>query len=1087
MANLNVIVGNDGSNTLQGTAGADLIYGYDPDGAQSQASSILATRVATDLTEPLFAGAPPGDSSRLFIVEKTGAIKILDLASAQVLPTPFLNLSGQIASDGERGLLGLAFDPDFANNGFFYINVSNPNGNTDVRRYHVDPATPNVADPASATPILSIDQSTFSNHKGGWLGFGPDGDLYISVGDGGGGGDPLHSGQNINSLLGKILRIDVHGDDFPSDPTHNYHVPVDNPFVGTDGADEIFAFGLRNPWRPSFDRALGDFYIADVGQNVWEEIDVGQKGANYGWNAYEGPVAYPGGDPASNAGPLVFPIYSYDHTVGHSITGGYVYRGEGEALQGQYFFADFIDGKVFTLRFNGTAWVATDRTAQITTDAGAIHNPSSFGEDARGNLYLVDYGGAVFKLTPVGASADQGDVLRGLAGDDTLNAGSGDDTLDGGPGNDTLFGGPGNDTAVFGGLRSEYQVIRMSDGSIRVADHRAGTPDGTDLVSGVELFQFADYTYTAAGVVTANHVPTASINDHSLHINEWSQVTGWISYSDIEGDAATQYQFFDGGAATNSGYFWTPSNFHNPAGIPVTVAATDLNNVWIRGGQVTGSETMWVRAFDGTDWSAWDSFTLTTLPNTPPVATIDDHSLHINEWSKVAGWISYSDIEGDAATQYQFRDSGASANSGYFWTPDNPHQPANTDITVMAGDLGNVWVRGGTVAGSETISVRAFDGTDWSAWDTFNLTTLPNTPPVATIGDHSLQINEWSKIASWISYSDADGNAATQYQFRDSGASANSGYFWTPDNPHQPANTDITVMAGDLGNVWVRGGVVAGSEAISVRAFDGIDWSAWDSFTLTTPPNTPPVATIDDHSLQINEWSKIASWISYSDADGNAATQYQFRDSGASANSGYFWTPDNPHQPTNTDITVMAGDLGNVWVRGGMVAGSETMSVRAFDGIDWSAWDSFTLTTRPINHAPIVTAPDFTASHNQNIGASSLFSVSDADNDTINNYQFWDSTADPTSGHWLVGGVAQGTNHAIDVTAAQLARTTFQSGSGSDDLWIRANDGLLWSDWKEFHVNAPANHAATVTAPGFYSKPQSEHCGVLVVLGERRR
>src|SRR5215471_4299991 len=227
---------------------------------------------------------------------------------------------------------------------------------------------------------------------------------------------------------------------------------------------------LRNPWRPSFDRALGDFYIADVGQNEWEEIDLGQKGANYGRNAYEGPVAYPGGDPISNAGPLVFPVYSYNHTVGQSITGGYVYRGEGEALQGQYFFADFIDGKVFTLRFNGSVWVATDRTAQLTIDAGAINNPSSFGEDARGNLYLVDYGGSVFRLTPVGASADQGDVLRGLAGDDILNGGSGDDTLDGGAGNDVLFGGPGNDTAVFGGLRSEYQVTRMSDGSIRVAD-----------------------------------------------------------------------------------------------------------------------------------------------------------------------------------------------------------------------------------------------------------------------------------------------------------------------------------------------------------------------------------------------------------------------------------------------------------------------------------------------------------------------------------------------------------------------------------------------------------------------------------------
>jgi glucose/arabinose dehydrogenase/uncharacterized cupredoxin-like copper-binding protein len=633
MPNLNVIIGNDGSNVLQGTAGADLIYGYDPNGPQSQASSILATRVASGLTEPLFAGAPPGDTSRLFLVEKTGAIKILDLASGQVLPTPFLNLSGQIASDGERGLLGLAFDPNFASNGFFYVNVSNPNGNTDIRRYHVDASTPNVADPASATPVLSINQSTFSNHKGGWLGFGPDGDLYISVGDGGGGGDPLHSGQNINSLLGKILRIDVHGDDFPGDPTRNYHVPADNPFVGTNGADEIFAFGLRNPWRPSFDRALGDFYIADVGQDEWEEIDLGQKGANYGWNPYEGPVAY-GGGPVSNAGPLVFPVYSYDHSVGQSITGGYVYRGDGEALQGQYFFADFIQGKVFTLRFNGSAWVATDRTAQLTIDAGAINNPSSFGEDARGNLYLVDYAGSVFKLTPVGASADQGDALRGLAGDDVLNGGSGDDTLDGGAGNDVLFGGPGNDTAVFGGLRSEYQVTRMSDGSIRVSDQRAGTPDGTDLASAVELFQFADYTYTAAGVVTANHAPVASINDHSLHINEWSQVTGWISYSDAEGNAATRYQFRDSGPSADSGYFWTPDNEHQPANTAITVAAGDLGTLWVRGGMVVGSETMWVRAFDGTDWSAWDPFTLTTLPTVRPdlvVASITPNATSVTQ------------------------------------------------------------------------------------------------------------------------------------------------------------------------------------------------------------------------------------------------------------------------------------------------------------------------------------------------------------------------------------------------------------------------------------------------------------------------
>jgi glucose/arabinose dehydrogenase len=389
------------------TAGPDLVPGYDPNGPQGLASYILATRVGPLFSQPVFAGAPPGDTSRLFIVERLGAIKIVDLASGQVLATPFLDVSSDVAiNDGERGLLGLAFDPDFATNGFFYVNVSNKNnGNTEIRRYQVSSSNPNVADPASATLILSINQSEFNNHKGGWLGFGPDGDLYISVGDGGGGGDPLHSGQDITSLRGKILRIDVDSDDFPSDPTRNYHIPADNPFVGQPGADEIFAMGLRNPWRPSFDRATGQFYIADVGQDTWEEIDIGQNGANYGWNAFEGPVPYPGGGPL-NDGPAVAPIYSYNHNgTNASITGGYVYRGDGGALQGQYFFADFVQGTVSTLRFDGSQWVATDRTSQIVYDGSRLVNPSSFGEDANGNLYVVDFNGSVFKLTPIVGSA----------------------------------------------------------------------------------------------------------------------------------------------------------------------------------------------------------------------------------------------------------------------------------------------------------------------------------------------------------------------------------------------------------------------------------------------------------------------------------------------------------------------------------------------------------------------------------------------------------------------------------------------------------------------------------------------------------
>jgi Ca2+-binding RTX toxin-like protein len=437
----NLIVGNDGSNTLQGTTGTDVIYGYDPNGPQGQPSSILATRVATGLNQPLFAAAPPGDTGRLFLVEKTGQIKILDLVTGQVLATPFLDVSGQILTDGERGLLGLAFDPGFASNGFFYVDLINPAGDAEIRRYH---ASGNVADPASLTPIITIDQTTASNHKAGWLGFGPDGYLYNSSGDG---GLPPTSAQDINSLLGKILRIDVHGDDFPADATRNYAVPADNPFVGVTGADEIFALGLRNPWRPSFDRGLGDFYIADVGNVQYEEIDIGQKGANYGWPVFEGPVVLLGGTPTG--GSAVPPIYYYDHSVGQSITGGYVYRGEGEALQGQYFFADFVQGKVFTLRFDGSTWVATDRTSQIMTDAGAVTNPTSFGEDARGNLYLTDFDGEVFRLTPMVASADQADVLHGLAGNDMLFGGSGNDTLDGGPGADIMLGGAGSDTVDY--------------------------------------------------------------------------------------------------------------------------------------------------------------------------------------------------------------------------------------------------------------------------------------------------------------------------------------------------------------------------------------------------------------------------------------------------------------------------------------------------------------------------------------------------------------------------------------------------------------------------------------------------------------
>ena len=494
----NLIVGNDASNTLQGSAGSDLIYGFDPNGLQGDVSSITATRVATGLDQPLYVVSPPGDLGRLFIVEKNGLIKILDLAAQQVPATPFLDLRGQISTANEEGLLGLAFDPDFAQNGFFYVNVINTNGDTEIRRYQVSAADPDQADAASGTLVITIDQPAgFTNHKAGWLDFGPDGYLYVALGDGG----VANTAQNLDSLLGKLLRLDVNADAFPADSTRNYAIPADNPFVGMAGADEIWALGLRNPWRASFDRGLGDFYIADVGEATWEEIDLGQAGANYGWNIFEGPTQFSPGTPTG--GTHTAPVYYYDHNFGRSITGGYVYRGPSEGLQGQYFFGDFISGKIATLHFDGVSWVAVDRTSQIVTDFGSVNLPASFGQDGAGNLYVVDHGGEIFRLTPNVNSADSGDVLSGLDGNDMLFGGSGNDTLDGGEGDDELqggngadmlvggagddilIGGAGTDTAVFGGNRAAHTIGKTTSG-------HTVSGSGSDTLAEIERFQFAD-------------------------------------------------------------------------------------------------------------------------------------------------------------------------------------------------------------------------------------------------------------------------------------------------------------------------------------------------------------------------------------------------------------------------------------------------------------------------------------------------------------------------------------------------------------------------------------------------------------------
>ena len=342
--------------------------------------------LAEGLSQPLGLTHAGDGSGRLFILEQAGRILIHD--GTGVLATPFLDLSSRVGCCGERGLLGLAFHPDYAANGFLFVDYTDSSGRTIISRFAVS-ADPNRADASSETEVLSFAQP-FANHNGGQLAFGPDGYLYIGSGDGGGGGDQQNNGQQLDTLLGKILRIDVDG--LP------LAIPPDNPFVGDPAArDEIWAYGLRNPWRFSFDRHTGDLFIADVGQERREEVDFQGAGSpggeNYGWRRMEGSLCF---QPSSgcNDGSLVLPILEYDHGLGCSVTGGYVYRGEAApGLRGTYLFGDFCSGRI---------WGATPGASGVWSAvelADTELSISSFGEDEAGELYVVDLAGAVYRLS----------------------------------------------------------------------------------------------------------------------------------------------------------------------------------------------------------------------------------------------------------------------------------------------------------------------------------------------------------------------------------------------------------------------------------------------------------------------------------------------------------------------------------------------------------------------------------------------------------------------------------------------------------------------------------------------------------------
>lgn len=487
-----VLAGGDGSDTLFGGDGNDVLYGHSRADLIQSTGYIVTKTIASIGDGAVQVLSAPGDDGFLYGLTKDDGI-LYRINTQTGAKTEFLDIAdGQIGLGGERGVLGMAFHPDYASNGRFFVYMTNSAGDIEVREYHHTTGNP-AADPALVQTILTIPHPTFGNHNGGAIAFGPDGYLYLGTGDGGGSGDPNGNAQNLNVLLGKILRIDIDSDDFPGDPDKNYAIPNDNPFVGIGGDDAIWASGVRNPWRFSFDSKTGDMYIGDVGQNAWEEVNYIKAGTpgglNFGWSYREGRHPYEGTPPDG----IVFtdPIAEYSHhETNASITGGVVHRSPGNGLQGAYFFADFVQGDLYTIRVvNGKAEDRIERSAQIRGEE--LSNIAAFGTDANGKLYALSLDGRIIRITPGTAAGDGRDSLHGGSGADKLYGGAGNDRLFGDDGMDRLWGGIGND-GLTGGAQSDIFVFQNGFGRDIIRDFNANgvAHDLIDLsgVSGITTY-----------------------------------------------------------------------------------------------------------------------------------------------------------------------------------------------------------------------------------------------------------------------------------------------------------------------------------------------------------------------------------------------------------------------------------------------------------------------------------------------------------------------------------------------------------------------------------------------------------------------
>lgn len=677
---------------------------------------------------------------------------------------------------------------------------------------------------------------------------------------------------------------------------------------------------------------------------------------------------------------------------------------------------------------------------------------------------------------------------------ENANGGSGSDTLIGNSANNVLRGNGGNDTYVFSGRWGSDTVSDNAGSNVITVDAAAGdvtlTRQGRDLAvirasngDRVTIENFYNDTTGSAHQTWrllangsevglelggTNNPPAVTVTNTQLAAATAVAASTMFTATDPEGGAITQYEFWDSTGTSGSAYFRV-GGAGQGAGQTISVAGSALGSVEVVGGNISGTDSLWVRASDGTNWSAWANWSLiTTGANRLPTATATGSTIGANASKLASTLFSASDPDGDTISRYEFWDSNGSATSGYF-SVAGARQAANTTIAVTASQLASTRFVGGSQTGTDQVWVRVYDGTDWSDWAPWIMTTGGNSAPRATASDRTLPLNTSISAGSLFSLSDAENDTITQYELWDSTAASTSGYF-SVAGVRQATNTTIRVTASQMADTTFVAGSAAGTDLLWVRANDGNNWGDWISWTVTSAASGDDYSGNRDTSGAVSVGGTASGQIESAGDDDwfrvqlTAGERYVLTVRGGSG--GLAGPQARVYNSSGSLIgTASGGDdtsLSRVYVTPAST-GTYYLSARAAD--DRSTGSYTVSAAQSTNQAPVPGTSNRAVSLNSQTSVDQMVNVVDPDGDTITLYEFWDSTATAGSAYFSVAGVQQGATQVIPVTAAQFSSTVVVGGSQSvsDLMWVRAYDGTTWSEWYSWRVASGSNSAPTVT------------------------